>query len=538
MSVPSGDTRNDRASDNSDNSDNEVAIATEPLINDELNNNDPPSTNLNEPEHRKSKMRSLSFISTNARSLAPKLQSALDCFEELELDFALVTESWLRDGPQLRADIDDLNDGKNIDMITYNRKTRSKKTAGGGIALLFNKSRICFKEYKVRKGKAEILCATAKIKNTSRKLVVIGVYMKPNLKANLRIEAMSCIKDAIAKCKEEMNDPFVIVTGDINRFSIHEATDDFPDIVPHPTPPTRGNAVLDVVCSNLSNEGTVLGIRNPLETEDGRRSDHSVIYVTSRFPQSDRFVKSTTYSRKRTPKADAQMTEWIRSSSWTFLDTHAGADAKATAFTNEIQKKMGELYPIKSRTVKSTDAPWITPHIKARIRARQRVYTREHRSNDWRIHKKETEGLVKEAKRNFYNKFVKLAKETNNPNLYYRAVGRLKNREAPAPFSPADLFPGESHATAAEKSADFFTRITEGFEPLESEDCRHAHANDASFGVTAEEVEKRLKTCKKPRGLLHRDIWPDILTQHSKELSRPLAAVSYTHLTLPTTPSV
>ena len=36
-------------------------------------------------------------------------------------------------------------------MITHNRKTRSRKTAGGGIALLFDKAKLCFKEYKIEK---------------------------------------------------------------------------------------------------------------------------------------------------------------------------------------------------------------------------------------------------------------------------------------------------------------------------------------------------------------------------------------------------
>ena len=168
-----------------------------------------------ESEQKSKKLRSLSFISTNARSLAPKLESAIDCFDELDLDFAVITESWLRDGPQLRKSIDDLKEGRDIDMLTMNRRTRSNKTAGGGIAILFNKNRLTFKEYKIKKGKSEVICATAKIVNTSRQLVVNGAYLKPGLRAGLRAESMLCIKEAIARCKQEMSDPYVIVTGDL-----------------------------------------------------------------------------------------------------------------------------------------------------------------------------------------------------------------------------------------------------------------------------------------------------------------------------------
>lgn len=189
---------------------------------------------------------------------------------------------------------------------------------------------------------------------------------------------------------------------------------------------------------------------------------------------------------------------------------------KADFLVDKLQSKMDEYYPLLKRVTKSTDAPWMTPFIKRRIKSRKRVYDREERSTNWKVHKKETASLVKNAKKEYYDKFVKLAKETNNPSLYYQVVGCLKNREAPPPFSPADIFPGESHSVVAEKSADFFTKISERFEPLTARDLPRKEGNDPAFRVRADEIEKRLRECKKPRGLLKGDIWPDQLTKHSK----------------------
>lgn len=231
----------------------------------------------------------------------------MTAFDELDLDFAVITESWLRDGPQLRKSIEDLREGRDIDMLTMNRRTRSNKTAGGGIAILFNKNKLTFKEYKIRRGKSEIICATARIVNTSRRLVVIGAYLKPGLRAALRAESMLCIKEAIARCKQEMGDPYVIVTGDFNRFKAEEAIDDYPDIYLHTTPPTRGQATLDIVASNFDKTATTLTTRSPLSTEDGKLSDHSVLHICTNFTNSDRFTKSTTFSRKRTERADKLM---------------------------------------------------------------------------------------------------------------------------------------------------------------------------------------------------------------------------------------
>ena len=94
----------------------------------------------------------------------------------------------------------------------------------------------------------------------------------------------------------------------------------------------------------------------------------------------------------------------------------------------------------------------------------------EHRSANWRNAKRETDGLIKEEKRNYYNAYVDKAKKTNDASLYYKAVARLGTAERQSPFSPSDLFPGLSDAEVSEKVADFFTQISDKFDPLTSGD--------------------------------------------------------------------
>ena len=49
----------------------------------------------------------INIINTNARSLCPKIESLIDCFEELEVTLGVVTETWLADGDSLDRDIQD-----------------------------------------------------------------------------------------------------------------------------------------------------------------------------------------------------------------------------------------------------------------------------------------------------------------------------------------------------------------------------------------------------------------------------------------------
>ena len=54
------------------------------------------------------------IINTNARSLCPKINSLIDCMEELPASLAIVTETWLSDGHGLEDDVDDLLNGAGL----------------------------------------------------------------------------------------------------------------------------------------------------------------------------------------------------------------------------------------------------------------------------------------------------------------------------------------------------------------------------------------------------------------------------------------
>ena len=115
-----------------------------------------------------------------------------------------------------------------------------------------------------------------------------------------------------------------------------------------------------------------------------------------------------------------------------------------------------------------------------------------------------------------------MAKKTNDASLYYRAVSQLKEAEAPKPFSPSDLFPGSEHQEVAEKTADFFTAIADNFVPL---DRRGGEKPTPNFIVEPEQVRKRLLTCRKPKGILEGDTWPNLVTGAAGYLSVPLAKI-------------
>ena len=61
----------------------------------------------------------IKMLNTNARSLSPKIHSLLDNFRELELDLAVVTESWLADSRELDGDLVDLEEGTDLKVCLF-----------------------------------------------------------------------------------------------------------------------------------------------------------------------------------------------------------------------------------------------------------------------------------------------------------------------------------------------------------------------------------------------------------------------------------
>ena len=268
---------------------------------------DESKTTFNELSNNKSdsiKTRAVSFrsIVTNARSLTPKIHDLIINFEELDLNVAIISESWLKEGKKLRNDLDDLEFGSNLRTIHKSRKSRRGRTAGGGICIIFNKSKIHLKERNIRRGKSEIVCATGNIPTVARKVLVFGIYIPPNIKAKQAHNALESLSNAIGQAKIEYSDPLIIIEGDFNQWNVGEAIHDYTDITVLKTGPTRGNKTIDLLATNFTQDITESSIKDPLRCEEGRQSDHRVVYSEAQIDRSHRFHWKTYSYRPKTKK--------------------------------------------------------------------------------------------------------------------------------------------------------------------------------------------------------------------------------------------
>ena len=128
----------------------------------------------------------VTLINTNVRSICPKVNSLVECLDEVDAAFGVITETWLSDGDGLQEKLDDLSAGSGLGLITKNRPVNQMGFSHGGVAIVYRESACTFKEICLpNPGSFEVVVAAARFPGYSRQLVVIGCYLPPTYTLSL-----------------------------------------------------------------------------------------------------------------------------------------------------------------------------------------------------------------------------------------------------------------------------------------------------------------------------------------------------------------
>ena len=166
----------------------------------------------------------MTIINTNARSLSPKIDSLLVCLTELKSSIAVVSETWLKDCPELEKDVEDLEEGSGYTMLYKNREPNDRGFSHGGIAILSRLSVCKFSAIKMPNPDSfEVLPAVGTVKGPSRKLIVVAAYIPPNYNVPRAKKCLDYITDLVIMIKNKYRDPFIVVAGDFNQWAVDQA---------------------------------------------------------------------------------------------------------------------------------------------------------------------------------------------------------------------------------------------------------------------------------------------------------------------------
>ena len=412
----------------------------------------------------------------------------------------------------LDRDVVDLEYGTNLKIIYKNRPRTGlgARKVGGGVSIVYDKSKCNFRERRIVGNNFELVVAVGKIGKIARPAAVFCVYIEPRMRVAELERLNELINHEILQLKAK-GDPLLFVGGDLNRKSILPAVEDFPDLSQINHQPTRGTACLDVIFSNsacLTDE-----LLPPLENLAGTSSDHLCVLFSGRERHARNFVWTRKTTRRHSQQAVDMFGHELDRIDWdSLLPASLGPDEMVAKFEAVTSGMVDRLFPLRSVRCRDNEEPWMTEGIRRISKLKQRVFRREKKSRLWCALRDRAAKLVDASKKNYVDT---VASSGTSSRSYYKAVKAVGTKNKQTSWSVADLFPDKSEAQAGEEAAKYFTQITDLFDPLEPTEA----AVPPREPVSLQQVEALLKSAKKPSSQVPGDVLPRLVKAHHKRLA-------------------
>ena len=483
----------------------------------------------NVDDNKRNKHSRLSFINTNARSLAPKVRSLYDCFSEKDVDFAVLTETWYQSNRALADVLSEYSSRFSLEAIVRNRtNTASNGRSYGGVAFVYRKSRASFKQFElVNPLDFEVLATVGKVNGVKGKVFVLSVYAPPNMQAVKARQLLEYLADVIGEAKRKFEDCTIVLAGDFNQWHVQEVAQEHPDLTEIQHGPTRADRSIDRSFVNFARSVYAAGTLPPLETETGQVSDHKIAWAQASFSNAAPKLVKYTYRAYSETAADAFLTD-LNAQTWEKVYREVDSDSKTAVFQSIIEDLLDRHFKWKTSVRKEGEPPWVNDTLRRLWRKRRKVYDREGRSRRWRKLKKKSAAIYRERAATY----VKIQRDKltgpDASKLFFKHVKSYSSKEKPKSFEIGDLFPDLTEAQTAEKLADHFSSVAGPQAPLDQSEIPSSYSKPRPV-LDPTIVMQKLKGMKKPKSTVKGDIFPCMVNRAAGALAFPLTNI-YNHI--------
>ena len=453
------------------------------------------------------------------------MESLADSMDEIEADFAIVTETWLQDS-LVENTIIDVAGEHGLETFCLNRQVAANNGRQyGGVAVFGKSSTTCFKIVDMPNPESfEVLCVAGKVNKLREKVVVVAVYIPPNYP---RVQAEACldyISDVISEAKRKFESALITVAGDWNQWPVKRVLDDHPDLKEVDHGPTRGERKIDKFLVNFHRSIAQSDTLPPLDDGEGRESDHLMAYFKAELTVIPDKTVSYRY-RHFTEEGARHFQEWIEGHSFREVMDKQDINSQLSAFLATLESKMNALFPYKTTVRREKDPPWINPHVRALIRKRRKIYHREGRSQNWKSLMKKVRKLVRKRAGRYWEHQKRNLLSPDAGRTFFKNVKSYNSKERPPPFNVRDIFDSSlTDKEVSEKLADHFNGISNEFDGLDPSKVPKTFSEPVKI-LTEAEVEARLRRFRKPKSMVAHDIFPSLVSPAAAALSRPLTHI-------------
>ena len=474
---------------------------------------------------------------TNHRSIFPKFQSLIDELMECEMHVGIHSEIW--EDKEKSEHKNKIEEALELHGILYISNPRPKRR-GGGAAITLCDPRNLFTLSKLPihvPPDLEVCWGLVKPRSPGsiKEIVICSFYCPPYSKKKTKlVEHISVnyfmMKSSYPNCA-------FICGGDKNDLNIKHLLDINPNFRQIVTKPSHGKAILEVIVTDIGhyyNEPVIRPALLPDIPGHGVPSDHKIVHATpnsdsSKPPKRSAIIKS---SRPLTTDAKKNLASWIQSETWESVLDCPDSSSMVENFSSLVQGKIEENCPLKILKLNCFDNEFTTPAIKCIKRKKNREYNKHGNSPLYKTLKKLLKKTIREEGEKFVSKQVELAGEKGNK--WIRRTAALLARPGDSTKNPFDLPDhverGLSELESAEEIADFFSKISQEYDPLclenlpqrvktklADDECDHPSFHEHDIYL---ELLGTKKTFSVPG-----DIPTDILDEFLPEFCTPITAI-------------
>ncbi|XP_033628919.1 uncharacterized protein LOC117291377 [Asterias rubens] len=456
----------------------------------------------------------------NPRSLNNKVDELSLILNNNKVDIGAITETWF--SPDQPVD--------QISIHGYNIFSRPRKEQRGGGVALYTKE--CLNATLLDNIEVpddiEAIWVNVRPPRLPRSIsnIVIGtVYYPP--KSIIAQPLLDHISSTVDQILTRQPDSGIIVMGDFNRLELDPLlSNNFTQIVDKPT---REDAILDKIITNLASFYNPVEISSPLGL-----SDHRCVIVRPKSP-----IRNTNTSKTRVvrPMKDSDVREcgsWLSDHDWLEVISTHDVTAKCTEFYETLNCVLDTYFPKKSVKKHPSDKSWLTPYIKSLVVKRQRAFHGNQQSL-WRYFRNKINREIKLAKKTHYTTEVERLKKSN-PSSWFREVRLITTGASTNRNIQLQNIDPTAHKDIASAICEKFAAVGNDLDPLDTSLLPAYLLAKPIPPVQPWEVLKQLQRISSTKASGPDNISARFIRQYSYELSKPLTHIinaSFAQLIVP-----
>ena len=412
---------------------------------------------------------------------------------------------------------------------------RKNKAPGGGCAIIFNESKFSVTSLQISSIEEIETCwalVVPKCKSQKvkvKRLAIGAYYISPRSKYKQQVieHIIETIHIIRARYCNEVN---FIIAGDFNRVNTDDILDSYGALRSVVSVPTRKNAALEVILTDLYTQYHPPTTLPPLQVDEGRLGkdgDHNIVVFAPCSNQQYKIERKKRIVHTRPlPESNMLLFEQsIMNYPWEEQFKSKSINEKVKIFHDCLIENLNHFFPEKKTKMSCLDKDWMSPELKQLHRSLQREYYKHRKSIKYKKLKSKFKKLKRKTVKNLYSNFVTDLKETN-PAKWFSMARRLGAVDKMSGGNiQVESLSEYDDAQCAEKIAEHFSSISNEYSPVDYTTLPCYLPALPPPQLEDYQVYQRLVRIKKTRSTLPIDIPDKLRKECAVHLAAPLCDI-------------